>query len=255
MAAATVSATFAASAAVYGDCPDAKHAWAVHDWNRPKPHRVSVSPSGVPSDAIVLFDGTKESFSKNWRYQRKNADPWRIADGAMTVLPAKKGSGVMTRREFGDCQLHLEFASPAEVKGEGQGRGNSGVFFMRKFEIQVLDCYENPTYPDGTVGGIYGQFPPLANAIRKPGEWNMYDFVFIASRFAGHQLITPAYITVFLNGVLLHHMKAIQGPTQHRRLAEYTLMNSVGALELQDHGDLVRFRNIWYRPLNNYDQA
>ncbi|MBO7534926.1 MAG: DUF1080 domain-containing protein, partial [Victivallales bacterium] len=110
-------------------------------------------------------------------------------------------------------------------------------------------------YPDGTVGGIYGQFPPLANAIRKPGEWNMYDFVFIAPRFAGHQLITPAYITVFLNGVLLHHMKSIQGPTQHRRLAEYTLMNSVGALELQDHGDLVRFRNIWYRPLNNYDQA
>ena len=172
------------------------------------------------------------------------------------AIPKGPGTGnIHTRTEFGDCQLHLEFASPIEVKGEGQGRGNSGVFFMRKFEIQVLDCYQNPTYPDGTVGGIYGQFPPLANAIRKPGEWNMYDFVFIAPRFAGHQLITPAYITVFLNGVLLHHMKSIQGPTQHRRLAEYTLMNSVGALELQDHGDLVRFRNIWYRPLNNYDQA
>ncbi|MBR3651283.1 MAG: DUF1080 domain-containing protein [Victivallales bacterium] len=231
--------------------------WHVHDGDRPQPRVVNPgsfstqeTPGVPPSDAIVLFDG---KCLCNWLGKDNKEAQWKLENGYMEVVP---GTGnIHTRTEFGDCQLHLEFASPAEVKGEGQGRGNSGVFFMRKFEIQVLDCYENPTYPDGTVGGIYGQFPPLANAIRKPGEWNMYDFVFIAPRFAGHQLITPAYITVFLNGVLLHHMKAIQGPTQHRRLAEYTLMNSVGALELQDHGDLVRFRNIWYRPLNNYDQA
>ena len=124
------------------------------------------------------------------------------------------------------------------------------------YEIQVLDNYGNTTYADGQAASIYGQYPPLVNVCRPQGEWQSYDIIFNAPKFAEDgKLLKPAYITVFLNGVLLHHMKSIQGPTQHRRLAEYTLMNSVGALELQDHGDLVRFRNIWYRPLNNYDQA
>ena len=232
--------------------------WHVHDGSRPQPRVVTPGTASCqekaglpPSDAMVLFDGFSLG---NWLSNDNQEAPWKLENGYMEVVP---GTGnIHTRTEFGDCQLHLEFASPEVVKGEGQGRGNSGVFFMRKFEIQVLDCYENPTYPDGTTGSIYGQFPPLANACRKPGQWNSYDFVFIAPRFAGYQLLTPAYITVFLNGVLLHHMRSIQGPTLHRAITNYDVpMNSVGALELQDHGDLVRFRNIWYRPLYGYDQA
>jgi len=167
------------------------------------------------------------------------------------VLP---GTGdIHTRAEFGDCHLHLEFAAPIEVKGNGQGRGNSGVFLMGLYEIQVLDCYDNPTYPDGTTGGVYGQYPPLANACRKPGEWQTYDIIWTGPKFDGETLVSPAYVTVLLNGVLLHYHRSLQGPTQHRNLAQYQPQPSVGPLKLQDHGDLVRFRNIWYRPIGAYD--
>ncbi|MGI6088090.1 MAG: 3-keto-disaccharide hydrolase [Kiritimatiellia bacterium] len=230
--------------------------WRVHDGGRPQPRVVTPgtfstqeTPGTPPSDAIILFDGTCLC---HWLDKNDQAARWKVENGYMEVAP--KTGNIHTKMEFGDCQLHLEFASPETAVGDGQGRGNSGVFFMRKYEIQVLDCFENPTYPDGTTGSIYGQYPPLVNACRQPGQWNMYDFVWIAPRFAGDTLLTPAYITVFLNGVLLHHMRALQGPTKHRALAEYKPHSSVGALELQDHGNPVRFRNIWYRPLTNYDQ-
>ncbi|MDD4097668.1 MAG: DUF1080 domain-containing protein [Lentisphaeria bacterium] len=230
--------------------------WRVHDGDRPQPRVVTPgsfstqeTPGTPPSDAIILFDGTCLC---NWVDKANQEAKWKVENGYMEVVP--KTGNIHTKTEFGDCQLHLEFAAPETVVGDGQGRGNSGVFFMRKYEIQVLDCFENPTYPDGTTGGIYGQYPPLANACRKPGQWNMYDFVWIAPRFAGTTLVSPAYITVFLNGVLLHHMRALQGPTQHRILAEYKPQNTIGALELQDHSNPVRFRNIWYRPLTTYDQ-
>jgi hypothetical protein len=171
----------------------------------------------------------------------------------MEVAP---GTGnIRTRDQFGDCQLHLEWAAPVEVKGDSQGRGNSGVFLMGHYEIQVLDCYDNPTYADGTTGAVYGQYPPLVNACRKPGEWQSYEIVWEAPRFDGDRLVRPAYVTIALNGIVLHHHAELQGGTQHRRLASYTPHPPTGPLELQDHGDRVRFRNIWYRPLTGYDQT
>ena len=154
------------------------------------------------------------------------------------------------RKNFGDCQLHLEWAAPVEVKGDSQGRGNSGVFLMGKYEIQVLDGYDNPTYADGITSAIYGQYPPLVNACGKPGEWQTFDIFFTAPRFGGEKLISPAYITVIHNGVLVHHHRAAMGPTGHRRAPSYDEPHPAqGPLVLQDHGDPVRYRNIWGRPL------
>ena len=141
------------------------------------------------------------------------------------------------------------------VKGEGQGRGNSGVFLMGLYEIQVLDCFRNPTYPDGTTGAIYGQFPPLVNACRKPGEWQSYDIVWVGPRFADGRLASPAFVTVFQNGIVIHHYRELQGATVHRTLSAYQAHPPAGPLGLQDHGDLVRFRNLWYRPLTGCDQG
>jgi hypothetical protein len=171
----------------------------------------------------------------------------------MEVVP---GTGyIQTEVQFGDCQLHLEYAAPIEIKGESQGRGNSGVFLMGRYEVQVLDCYENPTYADGTTGAMYGQYPPLVNACRKPGEWQSFDIIWEGPRFADGGVVKPARITVMLNGILLHHATELRGPTAHKVVTEYETHPDVGPLELQDHGDLVRFRNIWYRPLKAYDEA
>jgi hypothetical protein len=201
-----------------------------------------------PSDATVLFNGTSLD---GWQGKDGEAK-WCLSGGAMQVVP---GTGdIWTKAEFGTCQLHLEFRSPHVVKGQGQGRGNSGVFLMGRYEIQVLDCFENPTYPDGTTGGIYGQFPPLVNACRKPGEWSTYDILWEAPEFKGDKLVKPAYVTVILNGVVLHHHKELQGPTEHRKTAQYVAHPAVGPLKLQDHGDLVAFRNIWVRPIGAYDK-
>jgi len=134
------------------------------------------------------------------------------------------------------------------VKGDSQGRGNSGVFLMGRYEIQVLDCYNNPTYADGTTGAIYGQYPPLVNACRMPGAWQTYDILWTAPRFEGDRLVTPAYVTVLHNGVVLHNHRALLGATGHRNTPPYT-PHGDGPIRLQDHGDLVRFRNIWVRPL------
>lgn len=232
-------------------------AYRVHDAARPQPAVVTPGPGGAvgqpappPSDAVILFDGTDLS---GWYGKKKGEAKWAVRDGYMEVVP--KTGNIETKTEFGDCQLHLEFAAPEKVEGDSQGRGNSGVFLMGKYEIQVLDCYDNPTYADGTTGAIYGQCPPLANACRKPGQWQVYDIVWIAPGFDGDKLLAPAVVTVFLNGVLLHHCKELQGPTQHKKTTSYKPHPPVGPLALQDHNNPVRFRNIWYRPLVGYDQG
>ncbi len=223
--------------------------WRVHDDQRPQPRvvRPGDRPGAAPSDAIVLFDGTGLS---GWLNREGAPAEWNLQDDYMEVQP---GTGdIHTKENLPDCQLHLEWAAPEVVRGESQGRGNSGVFLMGKYEIQVLDCYENPTYADGTNGAIYGQWPPLVNACRAPGEWQTYDIIWISPRFDGATLLSPARITVVQNGVLLHHGKEWNGPSGHRNLLEYEAHAPEAPLQLQDHGDLVRFRNIWYRPLTQY---
>jgi hypothetical protein len=177
-----------------------------------------------------------------------SAAQWMVDNGVLQVVP--KAGDIRSRREFGDCQLHVEWAAPEEVKGSSQGRGNSGVFLMGRYEFQVLDCFDNPTYADGTTGAIYGEFPPLVNACRKPGEWQTYDIIWTAPRFASDKLVSPAYATVFVNGVLVQNHQELTGPTTHRRVEPYVPHPPLGPLKLQDHGDLVRYRNIWYRPLD-----
>jgi len=223
--------------------------YKVHDKERPYPRVVTPgtastqdAPGKVPSDAIVLFDGTCLC---KWS-GRDGGAKWKVENGYMEVVP---GTGnIATREHFGDCQLHLEWAAPAIVKGEGQGRGNSGVFLMGKYEIQVLDGHDNITYADGITAAIYGEFPPLVNACRKPGEWQTYDVVWFGPRFDGEKFVSPARVTVLHNGVVVHHNVELIGPTTHRAILPYEPQPDKGPLVLQDHGDLVRFRNIWYRP-------
>jgi len=222
----------------------------VHDGARPQPPVVAPGWGAMPpSDAVVLFDGTSLD---GWQ-GREGEVKWNLSGGTMEVVP--KTGNIWTKAEFGSCQLHVEFRTPHVVVGEGQGRGNSGVFLMKLYEVQVLDCYQNPTYADGTTGALYGQFPPLVNACRKPGEWSSYDIIWEAPAFDGDELVKPAFITVILNGVVVHHHKELQGPTEHKQLASYKPHPPTGALMLQDHGDLVAFRNIWYRPIGEYDRG
>jgi hypothetical protein len=224
----------------------------VHDGNRPQPPvvRPGEQVGQPPSDAVILFDGTSTSA---WVGRDGGPAKWTVQDGYMQAAP---GAGdIRTRESFGSCQLHLEWAAPATVKGESQGRGNSGVFLLGLYEIQVLDCYDNPTYPDGTTAAIYGQYPPLVNACHKPGEWQTYDIIWESPHWEGDKLVSPAYVTVLFNGVLVHHHTSPQGPTGHRTLSSYNRHPETGPLSLQDHGDPVRFRNIWIRPLKGYDQG
>ena len=225
--------------------PDSE--WHVHDGDRPQPAIVTPgtqeSLGGAPSDAVVLFDGADTS---KW-VGRDGEVQWKVEDGYMEVT---RTGDIKTKDSFGNCQLHIEWASPSEVKGESQGRGNSGVFLMDRYEIQVLDGYDNITYADGITAAIYGQYPPLVNVCRKPGEWQTYDIIFIGPRFDGNELIQPAYATIIHNGVLVHHHQAVLGPTGHRSLSSYSQPHPPEApLRLQDHGDLVRYRNIWIRPI------
>jgi hypothetical protein len=221
----------------------------VHDGTRPQPRLVTPGLGAAPpSDAVVLFCGTDLI---QWETLDGQPAGWKVENGYMEMVP---GTGhIRTKGEWGDIQLHLEFASPTEIKGQGQGRGNSGVFLMGLYEIQVLDNYDNPTYADGTVGAIYGQYPPLVNALRAPGEWNVYDIVWECPRFEGLELVEPAYVTVFLNGIVLHHRKALRGPTNHKVITPWSPHPPRGPLMLQDHRDKVRFRNIWLRNLGDYD--
>lgn len=200
--------------------------------------------SSAPSDAIVLFDGT--GFSE-WQHLDGKEVGWKNEDKAMTV---EKGAGnIKTKKEFGDIQLHLEFRTPAEVKGEGQGRGNSGVFFQERYEVQVLDNYGNETYSNGQAGSVYKQSMPLVNACKKPGEWQTYDIIFTAPRFNADGIrVAAGRLTVIQNGVLVQNNVEIQGSTEYIGLPK-NVAHGKASIMLQDHGDKVSYRNIWVREL------
>jgi hypothetical protein len=210
----------------------------------PKDEPRIINPGPPPSDAIVLFDG--KDLSK-WKSAEGGAAKWDIKDGVMTV----NGTGSMvTKQEFGDCQLHVEWAAPAEVKGEGQGRGNSGVYLQGRYEVQVLDSYDNKTYYHGQAGAIYKQHAPLVNACRKPGEWQTYDIIFHAPHFDDKgELQKPATVTVLHNGVLIQDHAEILGTSSHTGMPKYAAHPLKQPLTLQDHHNPVRFRNIWIREL------
>jgi hypothetical protein len=229
--------------------------WRVHDGTRPQPTIITPgtcstqeAPGRPPSDAIVLFDGTDLS---KWQSGRGQPAKCKIEDGAMVI----GGGSPSTRDEFGDCQLHIEFATPSLPKGRDQGRGNSGVMLFGRYEIQVLDSFENITYPDGQAAAIYGQYPPLVNASRKPGEWQSYDIIFTSPKFKSDGSVeTPAYVTLLHNGVLVHNHTALLGAVAFHALAKYSPHGPKGPIVLQDHGNPVRYRNIWVREIKDYDQ-
>lgn len=200
--------------------------------------------TNAPSDAIVLFDGS--NFTEWQHLDGKNVG-WELKDSVATVVG---GTGnIKTKREFGDVQLHLEFRTPAVVKGEGQLRGNSGVFFQERYEVQVLDNYENETYSNGQAGSVYKQSIPLVNACKKPGEWQTYDIIFTAPRFNKDGVRTAAgRLTVIQNGVLVQNNVEIQGTTEYIGLPK-NIAHGKAAIMLQDHGDKVSYRNIWIREL------
>jgi prepilin-type processing-associated H-X9-DG protein len=242
----------ASAPAFYGDPPDEHHPWAVHDGNRPQPNVVTpgafstdTQPGRPPSDAVVLLNGTDLS---NWESAGKSGPAqWLVKDGVMEVVP--KTGDIRTKEEFGDCQLHIEWAEPKGVQGSSQGRGNSGIFLMGRCEIQVLDSYHNVTYADGHAAAVYGVSPPMANALRPPGEFQVYDIVFRRPIYRDGQLVDPGYVTIFVNGVLAQDHAALEGGTGHMARSHRAPFPEKGPLKLQDHGNPVRFRNIWYRPL------
>lgn len=251
----SLASSLHAAGGFYGDAPDATHPWAIHDMNRPQPPRVEPGtfssqdkPGTPPSDAIVLFSGRPEEIEK-WQSDKPTgeATKWEVKDGALQCVP---GSGyIRTREEFADCQLHIEWAAPSKVEGDSQGRGNSGVFLMGQVEVQVLDNYNNPTYADGFASSIYGINPPMANALRAPGEWQVYDIVFRRPIFKDGQELDPGYITVFVNGVCVQDHTRLEGGGGHMKRSSPRPFPEKGPLKLQDHGNPVRYRNIWYRPL------
>jgi hypothetical protein len=227
--------------------------WRVHDDDRPRPAVVKPGPLvslPPPSDAIVLL-GANNDLSKWQMTQGGGAVTWPI--DAAGVMSSGKGMIRTQRNDFTDYQLHVEFATPSEVKGNSQGRGNSGVFLNGVFEIQVLDSYENKSYADGQAASMYGQYPPMVNASRPPGEWQSYDITFTSPRFNGTTLEKPAMVTVLHNGVVVHANQAFLGPTMHRQIGTYAPSNAKGYIGLQDHGNPVRFRNIWIRELKLAD--
>jgi len=201
-----------------------------------------------PSDAIILFDG--KDVNREWEDSRGNPTKWIVEDGALVCV---KGSGVIqTKRKFNDFQLHVEWKSPSEVKGDGQGRGNSGVYLQSLYEVQVLDSYNNPTYRQGQAGSLYKQYAPLVNACRKPGEWQTYDIIYTAPRFGNDSTLyfTPPRVTVLHNGILIQNNVSLRGPTLYIGIPEYSVKkHGAMPLVLQDHGNPVAYRNIWIREL------
>jgi hypothetical protein len=213
---------------------------------QPKVITPGTQPGEAPSDATVLFDGKNLD---NWVCIDGSAPKWTVKDGAMTVVGGSKD--IRTKKEFGDFQLHIEWRSPAEVNPQqtGQGRGNSGIFLQDRYELQVLDNYNNKTYANGQASSIYKQHIPLVNVCRKPGEWQTYDVFYTAPRFSSEgRVIVPAYVTVIHNGVLTQNHIAIWGPSEYIGLPAYKA-HEKGPLRLQDHGNPVSFRNIWIREL------
>jgi len=246
IAAALVAGTSAATAlaGLYGDTPDAKHAWAVHDNNRPQPPIIQAEPGKPPSDAIVLFDGTSLD---QWCADNGEPTKWVLKDGAMECV---RSSGyIRTKQAFGDCQLHVEWATPTKVEGGSQGRGNSGVFLMGQHEVQVLDNYDNQTYPDGQAASVYAENPPLVNACRAPGEWQTYDIIFHQPVWEGDVMKFPGSVTVLHNGVLAQDHWELEGLSTHCTRRPLTKYADKGPLKFQDHGNPVRFRNVWIREI------
>lgn len=231
--------------------------WHVHDSDRPQPPVITPGAKlgDAPSDAVVLFDGKNLDQWTSGKRDGSSQEPakWVAKDGYFECVP--KSGYLFTKESFGpDVQLHIEFATPNPPEGESQGRGNSGVFFYNgTYEIQVLDCYGNKTYPDGQTSALYGQWPPLVNACRPAGEWQTYDIVFEAPRWKDGKLVSPAYATVFHNGVLTQPHRALFGGTTHRKINEYKEHPEKGQLALQDHGNPVRYRNVWIRELKPVD--
>lgn len=223
--------------------------WRVHDADRPQPQPVSpgVAPGAPPSDAIVLFDGHSLD---GWRSPYR---AWEVRDGVLTIPPRAPDApenALETRRGFGDIQLHLEFRTPNPPQNHSQERGNSGIWLMQRYEVQILDSYHNPTFADGVSGALFGWKPPLVNPSRKPGEWQSVDLVFERPHFATDgSLQRPAYVTVLLNGVLVQNHQAILGTVAYRKVGAYKAHGDTAPLRLQDHGFPVSFRNIWVRPL------
>ncbi len=220
------------------------------DLSKQTPPSVTLNEKGIPSDAIVLFDGSNLD---SWCLAKSpdQPAPWKIINGTLVVNP--NSGDICTKKSYKDIQLHIEFSEPTEIKGSGQGRGNSGIKFMGMYELQVLDSYNNPTYANGQAGAVYLEHAPLVNASKKPGEWQIYDAVWIAPRFDSKGgLITPARMTVFHNGILVQHDFALLGPTGIKN-THYTAHPESLPLKLQDHHNPVAFRNIWIRSLDKVE--
>jgi len=225
--------------------------WHVHDSERPQPPIVTPGEAATPekastppSDAIVLFNGKDMS---NWRLADGSDAPWKVEDGIATA----GGGDIFTKDEFGpDVQLHVEFAEPNPPAGKSQGRGNSGVFMFGRYEIQVLDNYENQTYPDGQATAIYGYMPPQVNACRKPGEWQTYDIIFEGPRFKDGKLEKAAVVTILHNGVVTQNHTVLIGETPHKQVGTYHAHPEKGPIKLQDHHNPVRYRSVWLRDLH-----
>lgn len=231
--------------------------WKVHDIDRPRPEVVTPGTKlgDAPSDAIILFDGKNADAFRSKKKDAKGKPtnewtdcPWKIENGELLV----DGGDAWTKQEFASCQLHLEWKSEPHTKGNSQKKGNGGVFLMDRYESQILDCDNNPTYADGMAGGIYGQTPPLVNAVRKAGEWQTYDIIFTAPKLDGDKVVEPARITTLINGILVQNNTTIQGPTKHKDITNYEgSFPAKAPIRLQDHKNEppVRLRNIWIRPL------
>jgi len=246
----------AAEAPGYDDTPRLPNSpWRVHDRRRPQPPMVEPGNkrAAPPADAIILFDGKDLS-------QWQGGNPGGIENGCINIL---KTGEIRTKRNFGDCQLHIEWATPAVADGDLMNWGNSGVFFLANrqapvgahqndpdgHELQIIESHDSKIYADGIAGAIYGQTPPLVNVARRPGQWQTFDVVCTAPRLKGDKLVQPAYFTVFWNGVLVQYHTASLGPSMHRTLATYDSPQTSGPIKLQQHHSAVRFRNIWVRPL------
>jgi hypothetical protein len=239
--------------------------WCVHDGDRPQPRVVepgSTFSQGAspPADATVLFDGKDQL---HWTDTRGRPAAWRVNSDELYMECGRGAGNIRSKDKFADFQLHLEFATPSPPRGTGQGRGNSGVLINGMYEVQVLDSYQDKTYPDGQCGALYGQTPPLVNASKAPGQWQSYDIIFESPRWDENGTVTKrANVTVIQNGVVLHHRREFIGATDgiggvaHTALGAYLRPHAPEvSIELQDHGNPIRYRNIWIRALGNYDQS
>lgn len=245
-------ATMANGRAFYGDPPDAHHPWALHDMNRPQPPVVAPAstPGGPPADATVLFDGTEAALA-NWHHLKpdeKRKKDWKVEDGHLVCVP---GAGYLaTKAEFRDCQVHLEWMVPEYVGGRSQGCGNSGVFLPGGVEVQILNNYRNVSYPDGCAGAVYGVMPPAVNALHPPGTWQRYDIIYRRPLAKNGKIVDQGHMTVLMNGVVVQVSAPLEGGGGHKKRSNPNkVFPDKGHIKIQDHGNPVRFRNIWVRAL------